>query len=80
MKYARIVLTRVIETWEDENGWGITPDDVFPPSIAAQFEPCPDYVFANWYKIDGEWVPPPTPPESEPVSEVAQPVETEETK
>lgn len=86
MKYARVVMTRVIETWDD-NGWDITPYDVFVDSIAAQFEPCPEYVEPGYHKINGEWVAPeePVPVDQNPApygapSEAQPPVVEEENK
>jgi hypothetical protein len=62
MKYARVSADNiVIEVFTPPSGFTI--EDCFTPEIAAQFEPCPEEVEANWIKEpDGTFVPPPPPP------------------
>lgn len=51
MKYARIVNSKVVETFDAPPGKDIT--EYFVPAIASQFIPCTDDVEAE-YVYDGE--------------------------
>jgi hypothetical protein len=65
MKYARVSDQNiVIEVFTPPSGFGIA--DCFYPSIAQEFEACPDQVDQNWLKQeDGSFTAPVNPEEPE---------------
>ena len=68
--YARVVEGVVVETWND-NDLMVLPSDVFVPTLAEQFEQCPDWVIPGTTKSGSDWI----LPIQETVPQEEQPVE-----